>query len=312
VTHQLLQETGDAARDIGARGNFWIVEGVALYMESLRIFETGGQVDHVTLGGWDADRLQFARHHVFNGKFQMPLADLTSLTRDSMQKHKDIKRLYSQSAGLAHYLMDGQSGKHRQATIAYLAGVYAGRDDPGVLATLTQTPFGAHDAAYRDYLEVRNEDLLDMRWPERVRNLCLGLQPITDKGLAKVAQCTNLQWLDLAATKVTDTGLAHLAGLKKLDQLNLEQTAASDETLAILGKHTQLRELDLSQTPITDAGVAKLAPLTNLEVLWLTGTPITDASLPILQRFKKLKTLDLDGTKLSDSAKAKLMLTSGD
>jgi hypothetical protein len=301
VTHQLFQESGSAARMVGAKNNFWIVEGIALYVESLRTIEHGGAIDGVTLGGWDADRLQFARHHVFNGQFQMPLAQLTAYSREALQKDADIKRLYSQAAGVAHYLVDGDGGKQREATVTYLAGVYAGRADAAALAQLTDTPFEKLDAAYRDYLQVSDDDLLALPARRDVRNLCLGNQAITDEGLIAIAKCENLEWLDLANVPVTDKGLAPLVALKKLDQLNLEGTNVTDATLAWLGKQPQLRELDLSRTAITDAGLAKLSALRNLEVLWLTNTAITDASAPTLARFKKLTTLDLDGTKLSPS-----------
>lgn len=299
VTHQLFQETGDAVRSVGEDGNFWVVEGIALYFESLRAFSHDEQADVITLGGWDADRLQFARHHVFNGRFQLPLAQLSAFTRKELQADKEIKRLYSQAAGCAHYLMDAQHGKYRRAMETYLAGVYAGRAEAQTLAQLTGVSFDEHDQAYQQFLRVSDKDLLSMDDPKAIRNLSLGHQAINDQGLARLAACENLAWLDVAATKVTDNGLASLAGLKQLTQLNLERTATTDETLEWLGKHTQLRELDLSHTKITDAGVAQLAGLTSLEVLWLTGTPITDASVPALQKLTKLTTLDLEGTRIS-------------
>lgn len=306
VTHQLFQETGDTAREVGVDGNFWIVEGIALYMESLRPFEHDGAVDVVTLGGWDADRLQFARHHVFNGRFQLPLTTLAAFTRRELQEDKDIKRLYSQSAGLTHYLMDFEQGKYREPTVTYLAAVYAGRSDAEMLAQLTETPFETHDQQYQKYLRVNDDDLLRIDAPLAIRNLCLGHQPVNDRGIARLEACKELRWLDLAVTPVTDKGLASLAKLAHLDQLNLEQTKTTDATLAWLGKQTQLRELDLSQTQVTDTGLAQLRALTNLQVLWLTGTAITDASAPVLQRFSKLQTLDLDGTRLSPATISKL------
>lgn len=306
VTHQLFQEVGDPAREVGATGNFWIVEGIALYMESLRTFSHAGAVDVVTLGGWDADRLQFARHHVYNGQYQLPLQALSGLTRKELQDDPDIKRLYSQSAGVAHYLMDGDNGTYRQRTVTYLAGVYAGKAKADALAQLTETPFAKHDGQYREYLRVTDSDLATMEAPQAIRNLCLGHQPITDEGLAKVAACENLRWLDLAATHISDQGLAPLAALKQLDQINLEQTSISDATLVWLGKETQLRELDLSHTKITDSGVARLGGLANLKVLWLTGTPITNASAATLQRFRKLTILDLEDTRLTPASIEKL------
>jgi hypothetical protein len=306
VTHQLFQETGHVAPEIGASGNFWIVEGLALYMESLRRFENQGQTDYVTLGGWDADRLQFARHHVFNGQFQMPLGRLVAATRESLQRDEDIKRIYSQSAGMAQFLMDADSGKHREAAVSYISNVYAGRDNAQTLAALTGQSLESLDAAYREFLRVKDEDVERMPAPSDVQNLCLGHQDITDASLSKIATCQNLRWLDLAKAKVTDKGLAHLAALKNLEQLNLEQTAAGDPTLKTLGKLTRLAELDLSHTQATDPGVNDLGALTDLRVLWLTGTSASDAVVHVLMRLKKLETLDLEQTKISPEAQRRL------
>lgn len=296
ATHQLFQETGTAVRHLGSRGNFWIVEGIALYMESLARFDDRG---YVTLGGWESDRLQFARHHVYNGQFQIPLDTLVGTSREALQKDSDIKRIYSQAAGLAHYLMDADKGRYREATVTYLAGIYAGRDERDALMRLTATDGPAHDAAYRAFLRVTDDDLARMPAPERVRNLSLGHQPISDAGLEHLARCERLEWLDLAATKVTDGGLKHLAGLQKLEQLNLEQTAAGDATLDWLAQRTRLRELDLSHTQVTDAGLERLGGLRELTVLWLTSTGVTDASIPVLSKLKKLELLDTTGTGLS-------------
>ena len=49
ATHQLLHEIMNATQDVGSAGNFWIVEGIALYMESLQRVD-----DYCTLGGFDA------------------------------------------------------------------------------------------------------------------------------------------------------------------------------------------------------------------------------------------------------------------
>lgn len=294
ATHQLFQETGRVAEHIAAKSNFWIVEGIALYMESLRRYD-----GYVTLGGWDADRLQFARHHVFNGQFQLPLEKLVTLGREAIQQDSDIKRLYSQSAGQAHYLMDDHAGQFRSATIDYLIGIYDGRDRPDMLAKLTDRSLAEHDRGYREFLKVDDADVASLPSPLRVRNLCLGHQAISDAALPKLGECQHLHWLDLAATQVTDAGLEQLRNLKALAQLNLEQTATTNRSLAWIGKLPALVELDLSQTQITDAGIASLAKLTQLQVLWLTGTAITEASSPTLQKLKQLETLDLAGTKLT-------------
>jgi hypothetical protein len=305
VTHQLFQETARAAGEVGGEHNFWIVEGIALYMESLRTNQLE-RLGYVTLGGWDAERLQYARHHVFNGRHQRSLEDIVSFSRESLQQDADIARIYTQSAGVAHYLMDGARGKYRAATVNYLASVYAGRSDRDALARLTNTSLAEHDTGYQNYLRVSDDDVLALPSPGEVRALCLGHQPISDRGLVKIAECSELRWLDLAATNITAAGLAPLAKLEKIEQLNLEQTPADDAALAWIGKLPALRELDLSNTSITDAGLMQLAALRNLEVLWLTSAAITDASAALLSRFEQLNTLDLEGTKVSPEARRRI------
>ncbi len=51
----------------------------------------------------------------------------------------------------------------------------------------------------------------------------------TDSGLVDLKGLTNLQELNLTATKITDSGLEHLKGLTKLKVLGLRNTKVTDE-----------------------------------------------------------------------------------
>ena len=59
ATHQLFHESRPVAPDVGRRFNFWIVEGIAMFMESLRR-EDGYDV----LGGFDDERLHAAQYRL--------------------------------------------------------------------------------------------------------------------------------------------------------------------------------------------------------------------------------------------------------
>lgn len=63
LTHQLFAEATDSKlRTLpGERTGFWLAEGIACYMEST-ILRQG----YATVGGWEASRLQFARHRLLN------------------------------------------------------------------------------------------------------------------------------------------------------------------------------------------------------------------------------------------------------
>ena len=70
-----------------------------------------------------------------------------------MQRHPDIAKLYSQSSGLAAFLIDGEQGRYREPLVRYLQAVYAGRDNAQIALDATGTSYEELDAAYRRYME---------------------------------------------------------------------------------------------------------------------------------------------------------------
>jgi hypothetical protein len=148
ATHQLFHESRPVIDDVGRRRNFWIVEGIAMYMESLRQ-EDGDYV----LGGLDDQRLHAARYRLLHDKFYVPLAELTAYGREKVQKDPRIATLYSQAAGLTHFLIHFDGGRYRDALVAYLVAVYTGKDGPDTLAKLTGASYSELDKQYRKFLE---------------------------------------------------------------------------------------------------------------------------------------------------------------
>ncbi len=296
ATHQLFQESVAGIRAPGEAGNFWIVEGVALYMESLRPRD-----GYCVLGGWDARRLQFARYRTFNERFQLPLRELVGFGRERLQQDDDIRRLYSLAAGLAHFLIDYQGGIYRPAIVSYLRDVYRGEADEDTLFQCTAREAEQLDAQYRLYLMVGDPDLAWLDRPAELTDLCFGHTQVTDQGLGLLKEMTDLQWLDVSFTEVTDVTVERLSGAARLRQLNLEQTAITDAALKTLGMLKGIEELDLSQTAVTDAGLPHLTGLSQLSVLWLTGTRVSDQGLPHLYPLKKLETLDISRSQVTQA-----------
>ena len=68
ATHQLFHESRPVAPDVGRKANFWIVEGIAMYMESLRQ-EDGFYV----LGGFDDERMHAAQYRLLTRQILRPL-----------------------------------------------------------------------------------------------------------------------------------------------------------------------------------------------------------------------------------------------
>jgi hypothetical protein len=148
ATHQLFHESRPIVPDVGRRWNFWIVEGIAMYMESLR--ERDG---FYVLGGFDDERVHAAQYRLLNDNFYIPLADFTAYGMERLQGDPRVATLYSQAAGLTHFLVYAENARYRDALVAYLAVVYSGRDEPGTLSRLTGTAYPELDRQYRAYMD---------------------------------------------------------------------------------------------------------------------------------------------------------------
>ncbi len=294
VTHQLFSETGRETSGPGENANFWMVEGVALYMESLRRMS-----HYYTTGGIDANRLQYARYRALNEGFYVPLDQLAALGRRALQEHENIRRLYSQSAGLASFLMDYRRGLYRAAMVDYLVAIYQGRDRAQTLALTTGVPLSTLDQQYREFLNVTDDDLAYLASTPWAKNLSLGRTEVTDAGLRHLARHSELEWVDVAYTRVGDSGLANLKAAKGLNHLIAEHTQITDAALETIGGFHNLEVLDLTGTNVTDAGISHLASLGKLKELWLRGTRISDAGLAHLQGLRDLETLDVNETNVT-------------
>jgi hypothetical protein len=152
AVHQLFQESKPAARQIGSTANFWVIEGVATYFETLAEHHDPEAGLYFTIGEATAGRLPAAYERLREG-FYIPLAELTKLDKDDVQRHPEIAKLYSQSSGLAAFLIDGDEGRYREPLVLYLKAIYAGRDDAQSLAEATGASYDELDAAYRRYVE---------------------------------------------------------------------------------------------------------------------------------------------------------------
>ncbi len=294
-THQFFQESGVAAPQVGEQNNYWAIEGVALYMESL--------IDrnaYAVTGGADADRLQFARYRKLSEQYYVPLQQLVALGRQQIQQDPKIRELYSQCAGLAHLLMHGDDGRLWRPFTNYLTSVYRGVGQTQTLSSETGREYDDLDQAYQAFLNVTDADLVFL--DPGIRSLCLGHTSVTDAGLQHIRDCNQLRWLDLSFTSASDAGVAWLGDLKLLEQLNFEKTKITDRTVELVGDLRQLEELDLSQTLITDAGLKHLSRLSQLSILWLTGTQVTDEGLTALAPLRSLEQLELEGTRVTPAA----------
>jgi hypothetical protein len=148
ATHQLFHESRPVVADVGYRANFWIIEGIAMYMESLRR-ENGFYV----LGGFEDERLHAAAYRLLHDHFYIPLVTLTGFGMEQLQKDRRIATIYSQAAGQANFLVYYNGGRYRDALVTYLTAVYSGHDNADTLAKLTGTGYDDLDRQYREFIE---------------------------------------------------------------------------------------------------------------------------------------------------------------
>lgn len=297
VGHQLFAETLNARPQVGERHDFWIVEALALYLESFDPHE-----QYATLGGPVAERLQFARYRAIREGFRVPIAQMTQWGRRDVQQHARLGALYSQFAGIAHFMMDDSTGTYRRPLVHYARDAYRnGEPERSLLDYLGDAAAGL-DGKYIAHLQVTDSTLSEA---DRPKSLCLTQSPVTVTGLKKL-DFSRLEWLDLSDTKIGDTALPLIANASRLEQLSLERADFSAECLPVIGTLHALRELELTGVSLDRASLEPLSKLGRLEGLWLGGTGIGDEQLPALYGLRSLQTLDITGCKVSSAAVAEL------
>jgi len=131
--------------------NFWILEGIACYFESVVV-----NGDDISVGSASYERFVAAQHRLLQDNFYVPLQVFSGLGKDEFQQHRNLPQLYSQASGLAHFLMHYRDGLYRDDLVSLLAAVY--RPD---LSDVTRVPsleeitgvkFAVLDQQYRDHM----------------------------------------------------------------------------------------------------------------------------------------------------------------
>jgi hypothetical protein len=148
ATHQLFHESRPVSPKAGSLANFWIIEGIAMYMESLQVHD-----GYYELGGFDDQRMIAAHYRLLNDRFYIPFADLVGYGMEKLQKDPDIATIYSQAAGQTHFLIHYDHGRYRDALVTYLATVYAGQDTEQTLSKITGENYGDLDKQYKEFME---------------------------------------------------------------------------------------------------------------------------------------------------------------
>ena len=154
ATHQLMYEALSYHRNVGGAAHFWVIEGIACYMESFRVED--GQF---SVGDPDHIRVAAARRRYLEMRDYLPLARLATMGVQEFQNLplQELQQNYSQAAGMSHFFMHANEGRYRNAFIEHLAQLYEvspqGRRRIQGLAELTGLSNAALDDLYGQYME---------------------------------------------------------------------------------------------------------------------------------------------------------------
>lgn len=151
---------------LGGRSGFWVIEGLACYFES---FEVKDGV--VSVGRPDHIRFVAAQHRLLRDNFYIPLETFCRMGKDDFQHHPNVRQLYSQASGVAHFLMHYDDGRYRDDLVQLLAALYRPNarnplQTPN-LSQITGVPFTDLDQQYREHLQTLalEIDLLPVEGP---------------------------------------------------------------------------------------------------------------------------------------------------
>jgi len=302
LTHQLFRESGGANGDNLEQQFIWLDEGIATYFESVNEFN-----GYVTIGGFEASRLQFARIRKLLEKFHIPIAELSSLGRAQLQQRGDIERIYSEAAGLTDMLMNDSAGAYEQPLIEFLTLIYKGKVKPGKFEKLIGKKFAELDARYHDYLFVESETVeRRLEKPESLTELSLPGAKLRTLAFESIGQCVNLNWLDLSRNGITLDQFEELANCKKINQLILTECRFQSNSLRGLELFPALDDVDLSGSSVQDAQLVSFRNLKALKSLQLTATAITDQGLMHLAAVPQLQSVNVARTRVTPAGIANL------
>jgi hypothetical protein len=148
-THQLFFESHVLNRSIGERAHFWIIEGIACYMESF-------QRKNGTFSLGDPKYIRFAgaRNNLLQKNYYVPLREFSGMGMQEFQHAPELAKNYTQASGLARFFMEYDDGRYREALVKHLTQLYSSnsreRDSAPGLDKLTGVEFEELDREYAE------------------------------------------------------------------------------------------------------------------------------------------------------------------
>lgn len=157
ATHQLFFESF-GNRTICENHHFWIIEGIACYMESFH-----SKNGAFSLGDPNYIRFTGARRNLLENNFYVPLREFSGYGMLDFQTAPELKKIYTQAAGLARFFMHHENGRYRDALVTHLSQLYSNdervRDKAKGLDELTGVDFTELDRQYAEDARLTENDV---------------------------------------------------------------------------------------------------------------------------------------------------------
>ena len=160
--------------------------------------------------------------------------------------------------------------------------------------------------------QVSDDDLiaLDLEGLTDLKNIEVTSDRVTDVGLARLTEMTELQSLSLRGVWrrdfITDAGIKHLSAMRRLERFSIGSEELTDACLPYLAQIGTLKELALGGE-ISDDGLRYIARMRSLETLFLSSDAVTDKGLIHLVDLKSLRQLTLSRmNRVTDAGVAQL------
>lgn len=157
ATHQLFFESHRDDRKICENHHFWIIEGIACYMESFQRKKSDPEIedpDIFSLGDPKYVRFVGARDNLINKKYYVPLREFSGFGMHEFQGAAELAKNYTQASGLARFFMHHEDGRYREALVTHLTQLYSSdprvRENAQGLDELTGIDFEILDRQYAE------------------------------------------------------------------------------------------------------------------------------------------------------------------
>ena len=259
LTHQLFRESKRRSpANVFDKNYVWLDEGVATYAESMVKLD-----NYVTLGGFDAERTQFARQHALVEGSSLPTDQLNSMGQDAWKAQARVDaKLYAQSAAIVDMLMNDKRGQHQQDLVELLKIIYPKQAKSTSFKRVMNLSFDQVDQQFLQFLTV-DQDVVDKHIikPETRTFLCLANANLTKDDYLKLGKCVKLEALGLSGHALTAEDLRPLANCPALHTLNLLKCRFEPKALLALAKIPNLTSVNLALSEIGPVQQNEIAQL---------------------------------------------------